>query len=866
MDFEEKKPQIDGENGNENETINEENAALEAGIVPSLTNTEIVTQVQDSFLDYAMSVIVARALPDVRDGLKPVHRRVIFGMIEAGYTPDKPFVKSAKIVGDVMGKYHPHGDSAIYQTLVRLAQPFSMRYPLVSGHGNFGSMDGDEAAAPRYTEARMSKISLETVKDINFNTVDFVPNYDGSLEEPSVLPARFPNLLVNGSDGIAVGMATKMPPHNLKEVCEGIKFVAENPDCTVEEIMKYIKAPDFPTGGIIYGLGGIRDAYQTGRGTFRLRAKTEIVENPNGKAKIIISEIPYQVNKSTLVAKIGELAREKVIDGITSIKDFSKTDVRVEIETRRDVVPQVILNQLFKNTQLEISYGVINLCIVNGVPRVLGLKDLINQYIDFQVEIIERRTKFLKEKDEARQHIIEALIKVHDLLDVRQPGGKESRDEFIDLATSSPNQTVLTERLMERYGFTEVQAKAVVAMTIGRLTGLETQKLHEEFDTLAANIERYNYILESREHMLEVVIEELEKIKDKFGDERRTQISTAISSIDDEDLIPEEDIVITLTNKGYIKRMSTSEFKLQNRGGMGVKGMSVYDDDEVMNVLTSNTHTDVLFFTNLGRVYRKRGHEIPEFGRTGKGIPVINLLNLDKEEKVVALISANEYENHYLFFATEKGIVKRVDLMEFKRINCNGKNAISFKEGDNLLDVRVTDGNAKILLASSDGKLCMFDETDVRAMGRTAAGVRGMKLRDEDRIIGLSTNQTGKLVFALSEKGLGKLSDIQDYRLTNRGAGGVITIKITEKTGNLVGMKVINGDEDYLVITNNGQVIRSPISQVRICGRNSSGVKIINLKEGESVSSFTILPHEESNEENVKPEENVETKEETKTE
>ena len=866
MDFEEKKPQIDGENGNENETINEENAALEAGIVPSLTNTEIVTQVQDSFLDYAMSVIVARALPDVRDGLKPVHRRVIFGMIEAGYTPDKPFVKSAKIVGDVMGKYHPHGDSAIYQTLVRLAQPFSMRYPLVSGHGNFGSMDGDEAAAPRYTEARMSKISLETVKDINFNTVDFVPNYDGSLEEPSVLPARFPNLLVNGSDGIAVGMATKMPPHNLKEVCEGIKFVAENPDCTVEEIMKYIKAPDFPTGGIIYGLGGIRDAYQTGRGTFRLRAKTEIVENPNGKAKIIISEIPYQVNKSTLVAKIGELAREKVIDGITSIKDFSKTDVRVEIETRRDVVPQVILNQLFKNTQLEISYGVINLCIVNGVPRVLSLKDLINQYIDFQVEIIERRTKFLKEKDEARQHIIEALIKVHDLLDVRQPGGKESRDEFIDLATSSPNQTVLTERLMERYGFTEVQAKAVVAMTIGRLTGLETQKLHEEFDTLAANIERYNYILESREHMLEVVIEELEKIKDKFGDERRTQISTAISSIDDEDLIPEEDIVITLTNKGYIKRMSTSEFKLQNRGGMGVKGMSVYDDDEVMNVLTSNTHTDVLFFTNLGRVYRKRGHEIPEFGRTGKGIPVINLLNLDKEEKVVALISANEYENHYLFFATEKGIVKRVDLMEFKRINCNGKNAISFKEGDNLLDVRVTDGNAKILLASSDGKLCMFDETDVRAMGRTAAGVRGMKLRDEDRIIGLSTNQTGKLVFALSEKGLGKLSDIQDYRLTNRGAGGVITIKITEKTGNLVGMKVINGDEDYLVITNNGQVIRSPISQVRICGRNSSGVKIINLKEGESVSSFTILPHEESNEENVKPEENVETKEETKTE
>ena len=450
MENDEKKVENLNEETTEEEKLKEENAGLEAGIVPSLSNTEIVTQVQDSFLDYAMSVIVSRALPDVRDGLKPVHRRVIFGMIDAGYTPDKPFVKSAKIVGDVMGKYHPHGDSAIYQTLVRLAQPFSMRYTLVSGHGNFGSMDGDEAAASRYTEARMSKISLEMVRDINYDTVDFVPNYDGSLEEPSVLPARFPNLLVNGSDGIAVGMATKMPPHNLTEVCDGIKFVAQNPDCSIEDLMKIIKAPDFPTGGIIYGLGGVRDAYLTGRGAFRLRAKTEIQELANGKSKIIITEIPYQVNKSTLVAKIGELAREKVIDGITSVKDFSKTDVKIEIETRRDVVPQVILNQLFKNTQLEVSYGVINLCIVNGVPRVLGLKDLINQYIDFQIEIVEKRTKFLKAKDEARQHIIEALIKVHDLLDIRQPGGKESRDEFIDLATSSPNQAGLTERNMER--------------------------------------------------------------------------------------------------------------------------------------------------------------------------------------------------------------------------------------------------------------------------------------------------------------------------------------------------------------------------------------------------------------------------------
>ena len=863
MENEEKKTEISENTNEKEEEIREENAQLEAGIVPSLTNTEIVTQVQDSFLDYAMSVIVSRALPDVRDGLKPVHRRVIYAMYDAGYTPSKPFVKSAKIVGEVMGKYHPHGDSAIYQTLVRLAQPFSMRYCLATGHGNFGSMDGDEAAAPRYTEARMSKISLELVKDINYNTVDFAPNYDGSLEEPTVLPARFPNLLVNGSDGIAVGMATKMPPHNLNEICEGIKFVAHNPDCTIEELMKIVKAPDFPTGGIIYGLGGVRDAYLTGRGTFRLRGKTEIIENPNGKSKIIITEIPYQVNKSTLVAKIGELAREKVIDGITSVKDFSKTDVRIEIETRRDVVPQVILNQLFKNTQLEISYGIINLCILNGVPRVLGLKELINQYINFQIEIVERRTKFLKAKDEARQHIIEALIRVHDLLDVSKLGGKESRDEFIDLATSSPNQAVLTQRLMERYGFSQVQAEAVVAMTIGRLTGLETQKLHDEYDELAKNIERYIYILESREHMLEVVLSELDEIKDKFGDERKTQVSTAISSIDDEDLIPEEDIVITLTNKGYIKRMSTSEFKLQNRGGTGVKGMSVYNDDEVMIVLSSKTHTDILFFTNLGRVYRKRGHEIPEFSRTGKGIPVLNLLNLDKEEKVVALISADEYENHYLFFATEQGIVKRTDLSEFKRINCNGKNAISFKEGDNLLDVRVTNGSAKILLASNDGKLCMFNEDDVRAMGRNAAGVRGMKLNGEDRLIGLSTDQTGHLVFALSENGLGKLSEIDDYRLTNRGAGGVITIKITEKTGKLIGMKVIEGNEDYLVMTNNGQVIRSPISQVRLCGRNSSGVKIINLKEGEKVSSFTILPHEERVEENTETSEAKTESEET---
>lgn len=846
MENEEKKVNGNVNNDEENEKLKEENAALESGIQASLVDTEIVTQVQDSFLDYAMSVIVARALPDVRDGLKPVHRRVLFGMVEGGYTPDKPFVKSAKIVGDVMGKYHPHGDSAIYMTLVRLAQPFSMRYTLVGGHGNFGSMDGDDPAAMRYTEARMAKLALEMVRDINCNTVDYVPNYDGSLEEPSVLPSRIPNLLVNGSDGIAVGMATKMPPHNLGEVIEGINLVARNPEVSIEELMKVVKAPDFPTGGIIYGLGGVRDAYTTGRGTFRIRAKTEIIEDNKGKSKIHITEIPYQVNKANLVAKIGELAREKTIDGITSIKDFSKTGVDIQIELRKDVVPGVVLNQLFKNTQLEVSYGVINLCIVNGAPRVLNLKQLINYYIDFQIEVIERRTKFLKAKDEARKHIVDALIKVHDILDKTKPGGKESRDEFVDIATGSANPQVFCEKIMDRYGFTEIQAKAVAQMTLSRLTGLETQKLVDERTELLANIEKYNFILETRKHMLDVVLEELEVVKNKYADKRRTEISTSISSIDDEDLIPEEDLVITLTNKGYIKRMSTSEFKAQNRGGTGVKGMSVYNNDEVNLMIYSKTHTDILLFTNLGKVYRKRGHEIPESSRTGKGIPVLNLLNLEKDERVVALINVEEYENHFLLFATVNGIVKRVSLEEFKRINCNGKKAVTFKEDDQLLDVKVTNGETKILLASDEGKLCMFNETDVRAMGRNAAGVRGMNLKEGSKLVSVSTDQYGKLVFVLSENGLGKLSPIEDYRLTNRGAGGVITIKVTEKTGKLVGMKVINGDEDYIVITNNGQTIRSPIEQVRLCGRNSIGVKIINLKDKETVSSFTVLPHEEN--------------------
>ena len=807
---------------------------VEEGIVPSLRDTEIVTEVQNSFLDYAMSVIISRALPDVRDGLKPVHRRVIYGMAVNGYTPDKPFVKSAKVVGDVMGNYHPHGDSAIYGTLVRLAQPFSMRYTLVSGHGNFGSMDGDEAAAMRYTECKLSKLALEMTRGMDEETVDFIPNYDGTLEEPTCLPSRFPNLLCNGSDGIAVGMATKMPPHNLTEIINAIVAVRNNANITIDELMKIVKGPDFPTGGIIYGLGGIKQAYETGRGTFRVRGRAKIVEKEGEKSKILITEIPYQVNKAALVSKIGELVREKKIEGITAIRDLSKEDVNIEIDCRRDAVPQVILNQLYKNTQLEVSYGVINLCVVNGAPKILSLKDLLNNYLDFQISVIDRRTRYLLRKHEARLKIVEALLTVHDNI-----------DEVVDHAKISKNPQEFADWLKVRFNFDDDQAKAIVSMTLGRLTGIETIKLTDEKTEILGLIKNDKYILESREHEADVVVKELQEIKDKFGDERRTEISYSIVSVDDEDLIPEEDIVITLTEKGYIKRMSLGEFRTQNRGGVGVKGMTVYSDDEVTKMVTSKTHTDILFFSSLGRVYRKRGHEINEASRQAKGIPVLNLLNLEEHETINSIISVDEYENKYLFFATTKGVVKRTSLEEFERINVNGKYAITLRDGDSLLDVKVTDGHAKIILGSNKGKAVVFDEDDVRCMGRTAAGVKGMNLPSDAELVSLATSLEGTNTFVLSEKGLGKLSDLEDYRETKRGAGGVITLKITEKTGNLVGLKMVNGDEDIIVITNNGQVIRTSLSQVRVIGRNSQGVKIINLKDKETATSFTIAPKSE---------------------
>ena len=810
---------------------------IESGIVPSLKDAEIVDEVKSSFLDYAMSVIISRALPDVRDGLKPVTRRIIYCMDESGYTPDKPFVKCAKVVGDVMGKYHPHGDSSIYMAMVRLAQDFSMRYPLVDGHGNFGTMDGDDPAAYRYTEARMEKLALEMVRDINLNTVDFSPNYDGNLEEPNVLPAHFPNLLVNGSDGIAVGMATKMPPHNLKEVISALQAYAKNPEITVEELMGIMKGPDFPTGGIVYGLNGIRDYYATGRGTFILRSKTQIVEESNGKSKIIITEIPYQTNKASIVAKVGELYRDKKIEGITSIKDFSKANVHIEIECKKDAVPSVVLNQLFKNTQLETSYGVINLAIVNGVPKVLSLKELLQNYIDFQIEIVRRRTIFLLDKDEKRKHIIEGLLICRDNI-----------DEIVQMVKESENnQDFVQKAIASRFQFSEVQANAIITLQLGRLTHLENNRLLNEKAQLEKNIESYHFILSSRENMLDVVLNELEEIKTKFGDERRTLISNEFISIEDEDLIPEEEVVITLTEKGYIKRMPANEFKAQNRGGKGIKGMTTYEDDEVDKLVYSKTHTDILFFSNFGRVYRKRGYEISEGSRIAKGTHIGNLLNLDKNEKIVSIIAADDYENKYLFFATRKGLVKRVKLEEFVRINTNGKYAIKFNDDDNLLDVKVTNGNAKVLLASDEGQLALFDETQVRAMGRTAKGVGGMKL-GKAHLVSLATSNEGNLVFVISENGLGKLSEIEDYRETHRNSKGVKTIKITEKTGKLCAMKVVNGDEDYLAITNSGIIIRSPLSQVRRCGRNSQGVILMNMKnENDHISSITILPHEEEN-------------------
>lgn len=819
----------------------DELAEIEDGIVAGLSDVDLAGEVKNSFLDYSMSVIVSRAIPDVRDGLKPVHRRIIYGMNELGMQPDKPYKKSARIVGDVMGKYHPHGDSAIYGTLVRLAQPFSIRYTLVDGHGNFGSVDGDGAAAMRYTEARMSKIAMEMVRDIDCDTVDFMDNYDGSEQEPIVLPARFPNLLVNGTSGIAVGMATNIPPHNLGEVIDAVKMVAHHPDITPIELMNTcLYGPDFPTGGIILGKSGIRKAYETGQGSVTLRSKTEIVERENGRKRIIITEIPYQVNKSAMIEAMAKLVHNKIIEGITDIRDESNKDgIRVVIELRKDAIAEVILNQLFKLTQLQTSYGIIMLVLDQGQPKVLPIHEVLKLYLDHQIEVVERRTNYLLKKAQARDHILEGLMKAQDHI-----------DEIVEIIKGSQTTEIAKNALMERFAFSDIQAKEILDMRLAKLTGLEKSKLQDEIQRLRDQIAGYTTLLSSRENIVEQVLSELDEIKNRFGDARRTEISTDLSSIDDEDLIPEEEIIVTLTKNGYIKRLATDTFKTQHRGGRGVKGMQTHENDAVDILIHTKTHTDVLFFTNKGKVYRIRGYRIPEFSRTSKGLPIVNLLNLEKEEKVMSILSMDEYsQGHSLFFFTKNGLVKRTDVKEFDSIRQNGKIAISLRDGDELFAVKHTDGNAYIGIAANNGKMVKFHETDVRMMGRTASGVKGMNV-DGGFVVGATTSLDGQYILVVSEHGYGKMSSFDDYRITTRGTKGILTIHATEKIGSLVAMRAVQGTEDLMIMTKAGIIIRISLSQVKIAGRNTQGVRLIRLEEGQEISSTAVLdPEEEEAEE-----------------
>ena len=859
MLFEDEEKIVTEATENEEPVSEEDEKALEDGIVAGLTDVDTVGLVQESFLDYAMSVIVARAIPDVRDGMKPVHRRIVYSMSESGNTPDKPFKKCARIVGDVMGKYHPHGDAAIYGALVRLAQPFSMRYTLVEGHGNFGSIDGDEPAAYRYTEARMAKMALEMVRDINCDVVDFMDNYDGVDQEPTVLPSRFPNLLVNGSSGIAVGMATNIPPHNLSEVVDGVVALSKNPEITTEELMDYVKGPDFPTGGLILGRGGIREAYETGTGSIAIRSKCHIEERgDHGLKRIVVDEVPYGVNKANMIENMAGLVRDKVIDGITDIRDESNKDgIRVVIEVRRDAIPEVLLNQLFKMTSLQVSFGIINLCLVDNAPKVCSLKTMLQEYLDFQVSVIERRTKFLLEKDEFRDHIVIGLIKCHDNI-----------DDIVDIIKDSSTPEEATNRLMEKYGFSEPQVQAILAMNLRRLTGIENEKLEAERVQLEKNIAEYKRILSSRENEIEVVIKELLEIKEKFGDDRRTEITNSDASIDDEDLIPQEDIVITLSRGGYVKRLPADTFRAQNRGGRGVKGASLNENDVVELMIYTKTHTDLLFFTDLGKVYRIRGYQVPEYQRTGKGVPVINLINIEKGESVKSIIAVNEYrDDRFLMFFTTEGIVKRTPLKEYESIRQNGKIAISLREGDNLLNVKqvseknelaeFADENGEfhqdllVGIAASNGKMVNFPVNEVRPMGRSASGVKGIELGEGARVVGTTAAYEGDHILVITDKGYGKMTKAIDddgeptYRITKRGTKGVSTLKSNDKVGKLVAVRAVNLEDDLMVITNAGIVIRTPLSQVRVASRNTQGVKIMNLEGRQKVSSIAIVPHEE---------------------
>ncbi|GLV62916.1 DNA gyrase subunit A [Bacillus mycoides] len=799
-------------------------------------------EMRTSFLDYAMSVIVSRALPDVRDGLKPVHRRVLYAMNDLGITADKAYKKSARIVGEVIGKYHPHGDSAVYETMVRMAQDFSQRYMLVDGHGNFGSVDGDSAAAMRYTEARMSKISMELIRDISKNTIDYQDNYDGSEREPIVLPARFPNLLVNGTTGIAVGMATNIPPHQLGEVIDGVLALSHNPDITIAELMEFIPGPDFPTAGLILGRSGIRRAYETGRGSIMLRAKVEIEEKSNGKQSILVTELPYQVNKARLIEKIAELVRDKKIEGITDLRDESdRNGMRIVMEVRRDANANVLLNNLYKHTALQTSFGINMLSLVNGEPQVLNLKQNLYHYLEHQKVVIRRRTAYELEKAEARAHILEGLRIALDHL-----------DEVITLIRSSKTADIAKQGLMERFGLSEKQAQAILDMRLQRLTGLEREKIEQEYQELMKLIAELKAILADEEKVLEIIREELTEVKERFNDKRRTEITIGgMEFIEDEDLIPEQNIAITLTHNGYIKRLPASTYKTQNRGGRGVQGMGTNDDDFVEHLLTTSTHDHILFFTNKGKVYRTKGYEIPEYSRTAKGIPIINLLGVDKGEWINAIIPIREFDDdQFLFFTTKQGISKRTPLSSFANIRTNGLIAISLREEDEVISVRLTSGDKDIIVGTSNGMLIRFNEQDVRSMGRNAAGVKAITLGDEDQVVGMEIVEEDVNVLIVTKNGYGKRTPIDEYRLQSRGGKGLKTCNITDKNGKLVAVKSVTGEEDIMLITAAGVIIRMPVDQISQMGRNTQGVRLIRLEDEQEVATVAKAQKDEEEESN----------------
>ena len=802
-----------------------------------ITETELTKEIRRDFLEYSMSVIVSRALPDVRDGLKPVQRRILYSMHEMNIGPDKAYRKSARIVGDTMGKYHPHGDSSIYGALVYLAQPWNMRTVLVDGHGNFGSMDGDDPAAMRYTEARMSKIAVEMLRDLEKDTVDMVDNYDGQEKEPTVLPSRYPNLIVNGSSGIAVGMATNVAPHNLGETIDGIFAVMDNPEITATELMNYMKGPDFPTGAYILGRSGIRQAFETGRGSVIMRAKTKIEEMPNGKSRIVVYELPYMVNKASLVERIATLVRDKVIEGITDLRDESNMDgIRVVIELRKDVQPDVMLNQLYRSTPLQSNFGVNNVVLFNGVPRQASMIDLLKGYIAFQDEVIVRRTQFDLKKAQDRAHILEGLRIAVDNLDAIIHTIRDSRD---------PNEAM--PRLMEGFGLDEIQAKAILDMQFRRLTGLEREKIENEYQDLLIKIADFQDILSNHARVLQIIRDELSEVKAKFNDPRRSEIIDAIADVEDEDLIPVENIIITLSSNGYIKRLTTDTYHVQNRGGKGIKGMELHKDDIIDQFISMSTHDHLLVFTDKGKVYRIKGYNVPEFSRTSKGIPAINLISMEKTENIRALVPySKDHDSKFLFFVTKQGIIKRTTFDEYENINKNGKIAIKLNEDDELAFVRSTDGNAEIIIAGSNGKAVRFLENTVRPLGRTARGVKGFNV-DGGYVIGLATNLEGEYILTITENGFGKKSSLSDYRMTRRGARGVKTVNVTEKSGKLVCMRAVRGDEDCMIMTAGGIVIRISLNQVSVYSRSAQGVKVINVKD-DIVSSVAILEPEEDSE------------------